>query len=85
MALDSDRYHYLDEGAGPTLLLVHGNPTWSFHWRNLIATLRSRYRLVAVDHLGCGLSDKPADYNYRLSQHVENLRRLVTGARFAAT
>jgi haloalkane dehalogenase len=70
-------YHYLDEGTGPPLLLVHGNPTWSFHWRNLILALRPCCRLIAVDHVGCGLSDKPLDYPYRLSQHVENLSRLV--------
>ena len=75
--LDGVKYHYLDEGAGPTLLLVHGNPTWSFHWRNLILALRSHCRLIAVDHIGCGLSDKPQDYPYRLSQHIENLGALV--------
>jgi pimeloyl-ACP methyl ester carboxylesterase len=75
--LDGVRYHYLDEGAGPTLLLIHGNPTWSFHWRKMILALRPRCRLIAVDHVGCGLSDKPADYPYRLSQHIENLSRLI--------
>ena len=71
------RYHYLDEGTGPTLLIVHGNPTWSFHWRNLITALRPRFRLVAPDHVGCGLSDKPQDYPYRLAQHIENLAALI--------
>ncbi len=75
--LDGVNYHYVDEGAGPTLLLVHGNPTWSFHWRNLILALRSRCRLIAVDHIGCGLSDKPLGYPYRLSQHIENVGRLI--------
>jgi cis-3-alkyl-4-acyloxetan-2-one decarboxylase len=78
LPLEGGRYHYLDEGQGPTLLLVHGNPTWSFHWRNLILALRSRCRLIAVDHIGCGLSDKPARYPYRLKQHVDNLCRLIT-------
>lgn len=77
LSLDGHRYHYLDEGSGETLLLVHGNPTWSFYWRNLLLGLRDRYRLVAVDHLGCGLSDKPADYPYCLAQHVQNLTRLL--------
>jgi len=72
------RYHYLDEGHGPVLLFVHGNPTWSFYWRKLILALRDRYRCVAVDHIGCGLSDKPEPYRYTLAQHVENLSRLVT-------
>ncbi len=75
--IDGHRYHYLDEGRGETLLLVHGNPTWSFYWRNLILALRDRYRLVVVDHLGCGLSDKPAGYNYCLAQHVANLGQLI--------
>jgi len=77
--LDGLRYHYVDEGVGPTLLLVHGNPTWSFAWRNLIKALSPRYRVLAVDHIGCGFSDKPQDYPYRLSQHVDNLKRFVTG------
>lgn len=72
-------YHYLDEGPrdGAPLLFVHGNPTWSFHWRNAIGAFRDRHRCIAVDHVGCGLSDKPARYPYRLAQHVENLERLV--------
>lgn len=71
------RQHYLDEGAGQPILLVHGNPTWSFHWRELITALAPRFRLVAPDHVGCGLSDKPQDYPYRLAQHIENLAALV--------
>jgi cis-3-alkyl-4-acyloxetan-2-one decarboxylase len=77
--LDGLRYHYVDEGSGPTLLMVHGNPTWSFAWRNLIKALSPRYRVVAVDHIGCGFSDKPQDYSYRLAEHVSNLGRFVTG------
>ena len=76
--LDGLRYHYVDEGSGPTLLCVHGNPTWSFAWRNLIKALSPRYRVLAVDHIGCGFSDKPQDYPYRLAQHVANLERFVT-------
>jgi haloalkane dehalogenase len=77
LRIDGRRYHYLDEGAGPTLLLVHGNPTWSFYWRNLVLGLRGRCRLIVPDHLGCGLSDKPADFFYRLADHIGNLRRLI--------
>jgi cis-3-alkyl-4-acyloxetan-2-one decarboxylase len=73
------RYHYVDEGSGPTVLFVHGNPTWSFAWRNLIKALSPRYRVVAIDHIGCGFSDKPQNYNYRLAQHIANLDRFVTG------
>jgi cis-3-alkyl-4-acyloxetan-2-one decarboxylase len=70
-------YHYVDEGSGEVLLLVHGNPTWSFYWREIIRALRSKYRVIAVDHIGCGLSDKPLDYPYRLSRHVDNLVQFV--------
>jgi cis-3-alkyl-4-acyloxetan-2-one decarboxylase len=75
--LDGLRYHYLDEGAGEPLLMVHGNPTWSFYWRNLVTPFRERYRVVVPDHIGCGLSDKPQRYPYRLEQHIQNLTRLV--------
>ncbi len=70
-------YHYLDEGKGDVLLMLHGNPTWSFHFRNLILGLRHRYRCVVPDHIGCGFSDKPLDYNYTLSQHIDNLEALA--------
>jgi cis-3-alkyl-4-acyloxetan-2-one decarboxylase len=77
LRLDGSRYHYLDEGSGEVLLLVHGNPTWSFYWRNLVLGLREKYRVIVPDHIGCGLSDKPADYPYRLEQHVSNLSSLI--------
>lgn len=77
--IDGLRYHYLDEGTGPVLLLSHGNPTWSFFWRDIVTALRGQYRLVVVDHIGCGLSDKPpADkYPYRLARRADDLNRLV--------
>ncbi len=76
------RYHYLDEHPADvddaeTLLMVHGNPTWSFHWRNLIEHWRTSRRCVAPDHLGSGLSDKPANGAYRLTDHVANLVQLI--------
>lgn len=76
------RIHYVDEKPGEDvgrdpILMVHGNPTWSFYWRRLIGSLSSNRRTVAVDHLGCGLSDKPTDYDYCLQQHVDNLCKLV--------
>ena len=77
--LDGARMHYVDEGQGETLLCVHGNPTWSFAWRNLIKDLSRNYRVLAVDHIGCGFSDKPQDYDYRLARRVEDLSRFVTG------
>jgi pimeloyl-ACP methyl ester carboxylesterase len=75
--LDGHRLHYLDEGQGPAVLLLHGNPTWSFYYRELVKGLRTRYRVIVPDHLGCGLSDKPAVYPYGLETHVANCRRLV--------
>ncbi len=71
--------HYLDEGTGPPLLMVHGNPTWSFYWRNLVAAFRDRYRVIVPDHLGCGLSDKPktGEYDFRLASRVADLTTLV--------
>jgi haloalkane dehalogenase len=74
---DGVRYHYVDEGEGEPILFVHGNPTWSFAWRNLIKGLSPQYRTLAVDHVGCGFSDKPGNYPYVLSQHVDNLCRFV--------
>jgi haloalkane dehalogenase len=78
-AAPGGRIHYLDEGDknAPVLMMLHGNPTWSFYYRNLILALRSEYRIIAPDHLGCGLSDKPQTWDYRLAGHVENTARLV--------
>lgn len=71
------RVHYVDEGAGgEPLLFVHGNPTWSFHWRRLIADLRGTRRCVAIDHLGCGLSDKP-QRAHQLAERIDHLGQLV--------
>jgi cis-3-alkyl-4-acyloxetan-2-one decarboxylase len=77
--LDGVRYHYIDEGRGETLLCVHGNPTWSFAWRNFIKDLSRDYRVVAIDHVGCGFSDKPQNYEYRLAKHIDNLSRFIVG------
>jgi len=75
--LDGLRYHYLDEGQGEPLLMVHGNPTWSFAWRNLVKDFSQDHRVLAVDHIGCGMSDKPPGYEYRLANHIDNLCRFV--------
>ena len=69
--------HYLDTGKGEPLLMVHGNPTWSFYYRTLVAGLEDSYRCVVPDHLGAGLSDKPQDWTYRLADHVANLVELI--------
>ncbi|HEY3321331.1 MAG TPA: alpha/beta fold hydrolase [Planctomycetota bacterium] len=56
--------------------MFHGNPTWSFYYRNLILALREKHRCIALDHIGCGLSDKPQDYPYTLKQHIDNAESL---------
>jgi len=72
------RMHYLDEGEGPAVLLLHGNPTWSFAFRRLIPALVSAgLRCVAPDHVGCGLSDKPARHRYTLEGRIDDVERLV--------
>lgn len=70
--------HYLDEGQGPTVLMLHGNPTWSFLYRKLIDHLVGQgFRCVAPDHIGCGLSEKPKNYNYTLKQRIQDIAYLV--------
>jgi len=73
------RYHYLDEGSGEPIVMVHGNPTWSFYFRELIQSLRGDFRCIAPDHIGCGLSDKPgdADYDYRLERRADDVEALL--------
>ena len=75
--LNPYKLHYLDEGDGEVLLFLHGNPTWSFYYRSLIQNFQGRYRCVAPDHIGCGFSDKPQDYSYTLTTHIDNLEKLV--------
>jgi cis-3-alkyl-4-acyloxetan-2-one decarboxylase len=62
---------YVDEGAGPAVVMFHGNPTWSFFYRDLILQMRTDHRCLALDHLGCGLSDKPQRSGYHLSGHID--------------
>jgi cis-3-alkyl-4-acyloxetan-2-one decarboxylase len=76
---DGLRMHYLDEGKGPPVVMVHGNPTWSFYYRSLINELRTTHRCIVPDHIGCGLSDKPGDdeYPYTVERRVEDLEALL--------
>lgn len=69
--------HYLDEGEGEAVLMVHGNPTWSFFYRNVVLALKDNFRCIVPDHIGCGLSDKPQDFSYRLKDHIGNLVQLI--------
>lgn len=77
LALAPGPLHYVDEGSGQPVIMVHGNPTWSFLYRHLIKRLRPRYRCVAVDHLGFGLSAKPRDWSYLPQAHATNLVSLI--------
>lgn len=76
---DGVRMHYVDEGAGPPVVCVHGNPTWSFYYRNVILALQDDHRVIAPDHVGMGLSDKPDDahYAYTLQSRVEDLTKFI--------
>ncbi len=69
------KYHFVDEGSGEPIVMVHGNPTWSFYFRNLIKAFSPYYRTLAPDHIGCGLSEKPDEtcYDFRLKSRVEDL------------
>ncbi len=73
--------HYLDEGPrdAPPVLMLHGNPTWSFYYRNLVLALRENHRCIVPDHIGCGLSDKPGleKYDYCLQSRIDDLSRLM--------
>jgi haloalkane dehalogenase len=67
--------HYIDEGAGPVFLALHGNPTWSFLYRHIVQGLKDRFRCVALDYPGFGLSTAPAGYRYTAAEHA----RVVDG------
>jgi len=72
---------YLDEGPrdGEAVVMLHGNPSWSYYWRHLVAGLSDRYRCIVPDHVGMGLSDKPGDaaYRYTLQSRVDDLKSLL--------
>jgi haloalkane dehalogenase len=81
---DGLRCHYIDEqphvaADRPVLLMVHGNPTWSYFWRKLITKFRNQFRSIAVDHIGCGLSDKPNEsaYPFTLERRIADLVQLI--------
>jgi haloalkane dehalogenase len=75
--VEGARVHYVDEGSGPLLLLLHGNPTWSFLYREIVKGLRDRFRCVAPDYPGFGLSEAPAGYGYKPAEHADVIERLV--------
>lgn len=75
--VNGQRLHYIDEGKGETILFVHGTPSWSFDFRNIIKGLKTDYRCIAVDHIGFGLSDKPEHYDYSTQNHSMTLEKFV--------
>ncbi len=80
MNINGHDLHYIDKGEGKPVVMVHGNPTWSFYFRNLIQALSKDFRTIALDHIGCGFSDKPdaKTYNYTLESRVKDLDTLIT-------
>ncbi len=75
--IDGHKMSYLDEGSGPVVVMVHGNPSWSYLYRNLVTGLKDTHRCIVPDHIGCGLSDKPQGYPYQLQNHIDNLTALL--------
>lgn len=75
--INGHQLHYIDEGKGDVILFVHGTPSWSFDFRNQIKCLSSKYRCIAIDHMGFGLSDKPKNYNYKTQNHAETLQAFI--------
>jgi haloalkane dehalogenase len=75
--LGDGRLHYVDVGRGPVVLLVHGTPTWSFEWRHVIAALAATHRVVALDHLGFGLSSRPAAADYSPEAHARRFHEFI--------
>lgn len=76
--VNGHKLHYIDEGKGDTILFVHGTPSWSFDFRNVIKKLRTTNRCIAIDHIGFGLSDKPEHYDYSTQNHSRTLEKFIT-------
>jgi haloalkane dehalogenase len=83
--IDGHRVHYVDEGAGPTLLFLHGNPTWSFLWRDVIRALRDDFRCIALDYPGFGLSTPKPGYRYLPEGHADVVTGFVDALGLAKT
>ncbi|HAK89986.1 MAG TPA: alpha/beta hydrolase [Nitrospiraceae bacterium] len=77
LELEMGKMHYVDEGSGEPIVMVHGNPAWSFLYRHLIKCLSKNYRCIAVDLIGFGLSDKPWNWSYYPEDHAKNLKLLI--------
>lgn len=77
ITVENHQLHYIDEGTGATLLFVHGTPEWSFGFRDLVKNLREKFRCIAIDFLGFGLSDKPSDGDYTCAGHSRRLTKVI--------
>lgn len=78
LSLGPTKLHYVDEGKGPPVLLLHGTPGWSYEWRETIRALsKAGHRVIAPDLIGFGLSEKPAGWDYSLRNHTATLRVLL--------
>ncbi|TVR76004.1 MAG: alpha/beta fold hydrolase [Chitinophagaceae bacterium] len=75
--VNGQKLHYIDEGKGEVVLFVHGTPSWSFDFRNIIKELSKNFRCIAIDHIGFGLSDKPEHYDYSTQNHSKTLEKFV--------
>lgn len=71
------RVHYIDEGVGDPILFLHGNPTWSFLYRGIIIRLRKKFRCIALDYPGFGLSERPQGYDYTPAEHADVVTEFV--------
>ncbi|MCK5818600.1 MAG: alpha/beta fold hydrolase [Psychromonas sp.] len=79
MQCNNLQFHYVNEGQGEPIVMLHGNPSWSFYYRHLIATLKDNYQCIVPDHIGCGFSNKPDDihYDYTLKSRIDDLESLL--------
>ena len=75
--LSSGKMHYVDQGKGDVILFVHGSPTWSFLYRDFISSMSKKYRCIAIDHIGFGLSEKPEDFDGKPQSHSKNLTSFI--------
>ncbi|QYK07871.1 alpha/beta fold hydrolase [Shewanella mangrovisoli] len=79
LSRNGNKLHYINEGQGEPVVMVHGNPSWSFYYRNLVSALKDTHQCIVPDHIGCGLSDKPDDsgYDYTLKNRIDDLEALL--------
>ena len=79
MNINGLQYHYIDEGAGDPVVMIHGNPTWSFYFRKLVNELSGQFRTIVPDHIGCGLSEKPDSkrYGFRLKDRIDDIEYFI--------